>query len=48
MENLKSVSNALNNIAALNVAGPIDKDQWGKVVMNYFLEDDRAMLILSD
>ena len=30
MENFKSVATAHNNIAALNLAGAIDKDQWGK------------------
>jgi hypothetical protein len=38
MENCKSVATALNNIAALSLAGTIDKDQWEKVVMDYFLE----------
>jgi hypothetical protein len=37
MWNYKSVATALNTIAALNVTGPIDKDHWEKVVMNYFL-----------
>ncbi|XP_064862496.1 uncharacterized protein LOC135563592 [Oncorhynchus nerka] len=48
MENSKYVATALNNIAALNLSGTIDKGQWEKVVMDYFLEDDRAMLTLSD
>jgi hypothetical protein len=37
MKNCKSVATALNNIAALNLTGAIDKDQWGKVVIGYFL-----------
>ena len=37
MEDCKSFATALNNIAALNLAGAIDKDQWEKVVMDYFL-----------
>ena len=37
MENCKSVAIALNIIAALNLAGAIDKDQWETVVMDYFL-----------
>jgi hypothetical protein len=36
-ENCKTVATALNNIADLNIAGAIDKDQWEKVVMDYFL-----------
>ena len=35
MENCKYVATALNNIAALN--------SWEKEVVNYFLDDDRAM-----
>ena len=48
MENSKYVATALNNIAAQNLSGALDKGQWEKVVMDYFLEDDRAMLTLSD
>ena len=47
MENCKSVATALN-IASLNLTGAIDKDQWEEVVTHYFLEDDHAMLNLSD
>ena len=48
MENCKYVTTALNNIAALNVSGAINKGQWEKVVMDSFLEDDCAILTLSD
>ena len=48
MENCKYVATALNNISALNLSGAIDKVQWEKVVMDYFLEDDCDMLTLSD
>ena len=37
MENWKRVATALNNIVALNIAGSISKDQWEKVVMDYYL-----------
>jgi hypothetical protein len=47
-ENCTCVTTTLNNISALNLSGAINKGQWGKVVMDYFLEDDRAMLTLSD
>ena len=47
MKNCKSVATALNN-AGLNLIGAIDKVQREKVVMDYFLEDDYAMLTLSD
>jgi hypothetical protein len=40
MENCKCVATALNNIAAMNLSGAIDKGQWEKVVMDYFQEDD--------
>ena len=43
MENCKYVATALNNIAALNLSGAIDKGQWEKVVMDYFLDYDRTM-----
>jgi hypothetical protein len=46
MENCKYVATALNNIAAMNLSGAIDEGQWGKVVVDYFLDDD-AMLTLS-
>jgi hypothetical protein len=47
IKNCKTVATTLN-IAALNLTGAIDKGQWGKVVMDLFLEDDCAMLTLSD
>ena len=48
MENCKCVATALNNIAALNWSGAIDKGQREKVVMDYFQEYDRTILALSD
>jgi hypothetical protein len=48
MENCKYVATALHNIAALNLSVAMDKGQREKVVMDYFLEDNRAMLTLSD
>jgi hypothetical protein len=43
MENCKRVANGLNNIAALNLSGAIDKGQG-----NYFQKDNRTMLTLSE
>ena len=43
MEKCSHVATALNGIAALNLSGTIDKGQWEKVVIDYILDDDRAM-----
>ena len=37
MENCKYVATALNNIAALNLSGAIDK---GECKLDYFLDDE--------